>query len=464
MTFRQWRTDLSLTSSGGAVIFSMQISHYLLPGHFGSEPPVPDPTSPLLVKRIFQAPGLVTYSGSQPLTAKPNDVTTDDAALLVERICDSARRCPLIYISREFDTGEPAIDANRLAWAVAGLAAVYVAESGWLDKATERLLPPEYRCWNGRVRVYLPGARFDRSNDFKRHRYFTPEQIRSEGVPEVERIMVQSLARRVALSTTTPVLNTDDVRLKRQEEHFERLKRQIASAPPAEMIELLESINGELEQKVQVLDSDRKGLADQLEWAQLEAEERLDDLKRSRYQEGALREAANEERDRRISAEVRAKSLADLSKLPDDIVSCCRFFATAFSDRIKFTERGFNSSRDAEFPKVSAVWTALWHVANTLHPLAFSDSEGVDLEDEFRRRSGIELGLSEGKLTKANAKIMQARLDEYEGERIDITPHIKLQTGNKHLRIHFHIHKKKRLLIVGHCGDHLDTAGTAKRK
>lgn len=234
-SFRQWRTDLSLTTDESAVVFSMQISHYLLPGHFGPEPDMPEPTSPLLVKNVFQSPGLVTYAGSQPLTAKPLEVTPDDAEILVERIADPKRSCPLIYVSREFGTGEPVINPSQLAWALAGLAAVYVADSNWVDKATERLLPSEYRCWNGRLRVYLPNVKFDRLGDSKRHRYFTPEQVREQGIAETERIIVQSLARRVALSSATPVLNIDDVRLKRQEEQFERLKGQLAAAPPADM-------------------------------------------------------------------------------------------------------------------------------------------------------------------------------------------------------------------------------------
>ena len=464
-SFRQWRTDLSLATVDHAVIFSMQIAHYLLPGHFGPEPEAPEPTSPLLVKRLFQTPGLVTYSGSQPLTAKPVQVAEDDAEILVERITDPKRQCPLIYVSRAFNTGEPVINAERIAWSLAGLAAVYVAESSWLDKETEKLLPLDYRCWNGRVRVFLPNVCFDRPNDFKRHRYFTPEQILLEGIPEIERIIVQSLARRVALSSTTPVLNIDDVRLKRQEESFERLKRQLASTPPAEMLELLESINRDLEQKLQTAVAERKNLADQLEWTQLEFEGNVDELKKSRYEETTMRELANAEREGRIAAEGRAKSLADLGKLPESIEDCCRFFGKAFPERITFTKRGMDSAERAEYPKVNAVWTALWHMTNTLYPLVFSNTgAGLNLEDEFRHRSGIDLGLSEGKLTKANSKLMKLRFDEHEGERIEITPHIKLQTGNKHLRIHFNIHRNKRLFIVGHCGEHLDTAGTAKRR
>ena len=154
-----------------------------------------------------------------------------------------------------------------------------------------------------------------------------------------------------------------------------------------------------------------------------------------------------------------------MSELPESVGDCCRVITTAFPDRIEFTERALASARKTDFPKIGAVWTALWHIANTLHSFAFSNNEsGVDLEHEFRRQSGIEMALSEGKLRKANSKLMQSRFQDYDGEKIDITPHIKMQTANKHLRIHFYTHKKRRVVVVGHSGDHLDTAGTAKRK
>ncbi|MBS1830478.1 MAG: hypothetical protein JST93_34565 [Acidobacteria bacterium] len=460
---RQWRTDISLSTRGESVVFSMQVSHYLLPGHFGPEPAVPDPSSPLLVKNLFQAAGLVTYAGSQPLTARENEVTPDDAELLVERICDKNRRCPLIYVSREFGSGETVLDSNDLAWKLAGLASVYVAESNWLDKETERRLPPEYRCWNGRIRVYLPGVQFDRPNDHRRHRYFTADEVRRDGAQEITRIIVQSLARRIVLSSAAGVANIDDVRLKKQEQEFARLKNQLATAPPAEMMELLESINKELEHKYRTAEAEKATLAERLEFAELETQERDDEISRLRYQEKEQREDALAQRQMRSAAEDRLKKFSGLTDLPESILECCHFFAAAFPDRVAFTQRALDAAGRSDFPKVNAVWNALWHMVSTLHPLAFDAERQIDVEDEFRARSGIEMSFNEGSQTKGNSKLMRSRAELFEGESIDITPHVKLQTGNKYFRFYFHIHRKKRILVVGDCG-HLDTAGTSKRK
>lgn len=460
---RQWRTDIAISTQGESVGFSMQVSHYLLPGHFGPEPQVPDPSSPLLIKNLLQARGLLTNAGSQPLTVKENEVRPDDAELLVERICDKNRRCPLIYVSREFASGEAALNSNDLAWKLAGLASVYVAESNWLDKETERRLPPEYRCWNGRIRVYLPGVQFDKPNDYRRHRYFSAEEVRRDRPQEVIRIIVQSLARRIILSSAAGVTNIDDVRLKKQEQEFSRLKNELATAPPAEMIELLEAINKELDHKYRGAEAEKASLAERLEFAELETLEKEDELKRLRYQEKEQREEAITQRQLRSSLEDRLKSFSELTELPESVQDCCLFFSRAYPDEIIFTQRALDAAGKSDFPKVPAAWNALWHMAKTLHPLAFDSDKQIDLEHEFSARSGIEMSLHEGSQTKGNSKLMRSRVEQFDGESIDITPHLKLQTGNKYFRFYFHIHRKKRVLIVGDCG-HLDTAGTSKRR
>jgi hypothetical protein len=58
---------------------------------------------------------------------------------------------------------------------------------------------------------------------------------------------------------------------------------------------------------------------------------------------------------------------------------------------------------------------------------------------------------------------MKKREDSYEGEPVDITPHIKLRSGSEHFRIYFGVLQSKKLLVVGECIDHMETAGTRRR-
>jgi hypothetical protein len=59
---------------------------------------------------------------------------------------------------------------------------------------------------------------------------------------------------------------------------------------------------------------------------------------------------------------------------------------------------------------------------------------------------------------------MALRRVRYDGQDVDITPHVKW--GNrvpKLLRVHFYVDRQKGKLVIGHCGDHLDTYGTRRR-
>jgi hypothetical protein len=46
---------------------------------------------------------------------------------------------------------------------------------------------------------------------------------------------------------------------------------------------------------------------------------------------------------------------------------------------------------------------------------------------------------------------------------MDITPHVKLRCGNEHVRIYFGILRSKKLLVMGECTDHKETAGMRRR-
>ena len=53
------------------------------------------------------------------------------------------------------------------------------------------------------------------------------------------------------------------------------------------------------------------------------------------------------------------------------------------------------------------------------------------------------------------------RKDFYKGQEIDVSPHVKHGTtpGNI-LRVHYYADLQDKVLVVGHCGDHLDTVRT----
>ena len=118
-------------------------------------------------------------------------------------------------------------------------------------------------------------------------------------------------------------------------------------------------------------------------------------------------------------------------------------------------------------------------LAVDLYPLVF-DAEGCEFVKKYNSKSQFELALTEGKNTNRNERLVDIRKISFEGKEIDITPHLKSPgEQSKALRVHFSIQRnlkpekgvakgdvgvKRNLLVIGHCGKHLEVSSTRSMK
>ena len=51
----------------------------------------------------------------------------------------------------------------------------------------------------------------------------------------------------------------------------------------------------------------------------------------------------------------------------------------------------------------------------------------------------------------------------YKGKEVDISPHIKGRNVKTAFRLHFYIDRDEEKIVIGHAGEHMDTAGTPRR-
>ena len=160
-----------------------------------------------------------------------------------------------------------------------------------------------------------------------------------------------------------------------------------------------------------------------------------------------------------------ARSVSDLPRsLPEVIEIIERLHA----GRIVFTPEAVASARTADINSAAngceIAWKHLHAAATVLPRLAFDESvSGAMLPSRFQVESGCDLTMTEGKATKADPHLVSSRVLSFDGQAWDITPHIKYGVRPpKCLRIHFALDRDKRRVVVGHCGDHLETAGTRR--
>jgi hypothetical protein len=455
--FRRWRTDIAVsTNKDGSKSFAVRVSHYRLPGHVGIDLDDPQSSSPFLVKGLISTPQLNCFVDSNPLRTKAIELTDVTMEAFIASVGDATRKLPIVYVSREYQSGETVIDADKLAWVLAGLANVYVAESNWTDKITERLLPRDLQCWNGMVRVYMPGVDLRKPSDSVRHRYFYPDFLRSAGQEGFQFGLVKSLSIRSVSSSAALVHSIDDIDRYETEKQLQSLRAQLTIGDTAEEIKAnyeaytkeIEKQNTELSLRVKVWENQSADKDEAINKAESERNffrADNDRLRRS-IQDSSTAQAA----------------FLSLSNLPSTKVSICEFFAKAFPLRLCFTDRAISSLRTDPFDDLDKVWNVMWHMCNTLWPMLF-EKRHDDFSKEFERLSTFELAMTEGEQTKSQKKMMKEREDIFRGRPIDVTPHVKLFNNGQYARIYFHIDNVDRLLVVGYFG-HLTTAGTAKRK
>lgn len=467
--FRRWSTDIGLEVGTGRVLVSVATVHWVLPRYIGAEPNQPVPSAPGIVGRLLRLKGWRAVAGSEPLSSNAFGLAAGHGKGLLERLTDPERTCPILLITRSFPSGELRLDGAKLARLLAGAASVVVAESSDVDKELEWLLPRHFRCWGGMARVYQPGLRLEVETDSRRHRFFWPEQI-EELTPEVVEVMlIRGIARQSAYELGNRLTSLEDVQVRNREMRLAQLKQSRAGSSDAEMVELLnlelESLGKARVKEVEEFGSRLKELNDWNDEISQKNQELERDLKGEQAKTRELKAVADDAERRARSAERRAAALDSLGSLPESLPAMIALLEELHSERIAFTGRARESAGAATIndfkSEMSAVWRCLWSLPTVLHRLFFECS-GIDVVKQYREQSGFEMAMSEGRTTQSNPRLMRLRRDVFEGTEIDFTPHVKYGTDPRAMRVYFHVDRDRRRLVVGHCGDHLDTAGTQR--
>lgn len=455
--YRRWRSDIAIsTMDDGSTFFSVRVSHFRLPGHAGVESEDPQSTSPYLVKGVIGTPNLRCSVDNNLLRTAPIELNDSSLESFEAALQDPTRKLPIVYVSREYQSGEAPLDVRKLAWVLAGLANVYVAESSWTDKLTEAFFPRDYQCWNGMVSVYMPGLDLNKSSDSVRHRYFLPDFLRLTGQEAFQFGLVKSLSIRAISLSTARVQSIDDIDRLEADRQLQLMRERLSSA------DSIDEIRASYEAYTSEIEKLNTELQIQLDaWKALSTEK--DEHLNKSENEKVFFKTENDRLRRSAEDQVAAqRAFLGLSQLPDNKTACANFFCSAYPSRIAMTDRAIESLSNDPFDDLDKVWSALWHMCNTLWPMLF-DKRHDNFAKEFERRSTFELAMTEGQLTKENRKMMKEREDTFRGRSIDVTPHVKLFSAGRDARFYFHIDNVDRMLVIGYFG-HLTTAGTAKRK
>ncbi len=454
---RTWRTDIGITRiSSTDYRFALAIGHFVREGYIGREPKSPMPTAPRLVGWLLRSPDWRAFSGTEQLLSEPRVLNTGDGEGFRRRLEDPDRECPIVLVSRDFDSGKFLIDPGLLARKLSGSASIYESASSDLDRELEWCLGRRFSCWNGMVRVYQPELRFDGPADARRHRFVPGRAIGELGVDTVLDMLVRGVARRVGVARADTIVALEDIATIDREHRMATLKAEAGEADRHEWISLLEETNSDLEEQNRKKDERIQALEN-------EVADLSDAVSRLEFDTRSLRQRATNAERAAAGLRARADAIAALDRLPQSMREVVNAISVLHRDRIAFTDQALRTADECEFRRINDTWTCLRAMATTLHDLFFQSEDVGNLEQRFFESTGFRLAMTEGEMTKDNNKLMRLRKDVYKGTEIDITPHVKIDKDST--RVYFFPHRsgETQLIVVGYIG-HLKTAGTRRRR
>jgi hypothetical protein len=463
---RRWFSDFATVRRSDAEWrLSVTISHALHPNYMGPEPPALPVTTPRFLHDLVASPEWRCMAGEMVLTTTPRTIEVGLADQFLALLQDRQRECPIVYVSRRADTGQPMVDPAGLARAIVGAGVVFVAASSETDDELDFLmLPREFRATNGTVRVYAPGLDLSDREQAQRHRYFTAGQIEALTAAAVEDQISRSLTRRVGWARVRASLaSVDDVGLRRRELRRTELQSLTDAASKSELLKLFEDENVRLEAENARLSAEKTAAEQTLEQTQANVEALTMANRRAEYEARAARGDADAAR-QDAAVQRRAADLArGIRRLPQSVEEVLSMIEQLHGGTFAVADKARLSARDTAFKNIDAAWECLHALATVVPALVFEQGlHPGHLPERFRHETGgIELTMTEGSQTNRDSRMGKLRKAELEGKTWDVSPHIKWGSD---FRVHFALDREGKRVVVGHCGDHLDTAGTRRRR
>lgn len=437
---RRWHTRIGLAPAGdGGCILNVQVSHYAVNGFFGYQRN-PLPSVPRVVRDILANGKLDVRIGASRVSVEEIYLDADTLKRdFMSSLTDRARCLPIVLMTTDDDGKTPVWDATELASKLVGMATVYVIDmrDGALVQAFRDLLPDRtpagrYRIGRSAVMVYRPGIDLSGEESlsactlFTRHRI---ERYAAGGRDGFINVLMQGLGRGIDARPGDVAGIGDVLWLRADAEAWE----EIATDQERSYSDATAKVD-ELTRTVQRLEGEKRAL--ERKAAQCAAPS--DD-------DGAARVAEC------------------LQSIPRDLTDLLKLARSIWPERIVVLPEAMDSAKSYD-GNLAEEWDIVRSTATALYGLLFEDDgcEG-QVADEFQRRTGYELTFSESSATRARADLMKMRERSYGGRTVDISAHIKGRSQKNTFRLHFYIDRENELIVIGHAGCHMKTAGSHRR-
>jgi hypothetical protein len=133
-------------------------------------------------------------------------------------------------------------------------------------------------------------------------------------------------------------------------------------------------------------------------------------------------------------------------------------FALRHGSKVLFTPRCDRSMKSSNYSDLNAFARVLQILVDGFYPMYATKSKTLQEVENMLRQIPASYAGAMSDITKGKSD--QAYFSMYEGERVDISRHIKLGRAfdpRYTLRLHFHWDSERAKIVVHHAGEHLPT-------
>lgn len=477
-------TCIGVLGTDERVTVNVQVTHRVRAGFFGDSALTIAGAS-RIVKCFMQLSGVRMRVGDIDVTNRDVFLNASNFYMMfIPELTDAERDLPLVVVATDENGDLPIENPTLLAEMLVGVAKVYVADfsnvgfsGGWeYFFRVQSAASWEYRCLPGGLKVYFPHLDLMSFDSEKSTYWLSKEQLKNlhGGLQALVDMLIDGMARFVG-RYATDVLGVEDVhRIRRKNSEIRRRAKKLIAKRAEESSDSSSSHGESAEQRIEALAADNNKLRGENEEFLKIAEGygadndelrlQIDNLEACLAEVGAKADALEHRLNSRNAPASRQGCV--LEKIPETLVDVLKLAESQWPDRIVLTDdswKGAESWNDNE-GNIQDEYAILKAVATVLYDMAIKKVpyEG-ELSQAFKNVTGFDLSLREGSVTKRNDKFMDKRTCVFEGKEYRMQMHVKGRNPKVGFRLYCEPDEERGVIVVGHCGHHLETAGTFRR-
>jgi len=368
--------------------------------------------------------------GGYPYTSLPQTVYADALESLCELLLDSKRPFPVVLVSHDLLTDSPLIGVDGLAGGGAGLMRVFELADKWAAFRLTEEFGKSFSCYAGAVRLYWPGFTLA-DNPFK-HPAWMPWRLRQ--FTHTDELVPQIFAAGAEATSYRFLEPADLVDLRSELDEEERLARRNESSDDADQL---------LEQLIEAEDA-LKALREQLALSQSENQTLRQNL-------NALLVAPTTACEEPPCGRAEEGHTDEPTSVADAVAA-----VQEQSKHLVFLDAAVEAARLSPYRAPSRVLQALQAIDEVAGLWVVGLSGGKSpgpLKNLFRQRG---FDYKDDVSQTSRGKWRGEYEARYNGQEIDISPHITVgaKQADTCISIHMHWDRETQKVVIAHVGRH----------